>query len=199
LRRTLEFTLSDGDGGISDPTGRHILINRRPMARYDRAATAHDVPIVLPLARLLRNDADDDNDPVSIVELEGVSDEGSTLTATETNITYQPRPGFAGNDFFTYRIADGRGGEATGIVGVRVVADREIMVDDIVPSEPGVPAFARIVGAGRPGDLYVIYASTDYTAWTLVGSSEAGLDGLLLFLDHEVEAYPARFYRLETP
>jgi VCBS repeat-containing protein len=67
----------------------------------------------------------------------------SALNATDGSYTYQPSPGFAGRDYFTYRILDGSksGGYATTFINVVPLAV-SISINGLQPGDPGavIPA-----------------------------------------------------------
>jgi len=55
---------------------------------------------------------------------------------------------------------------------------------------------------GVPGAVYRIQATTNLSltnGWSVLGSSAAGLDGRLQYLDTNTSAHPARFYRSVIP
>jgi hypothetical protein len=49
--------------------------------------------------------------------------------------------------------------------------------------------------AGVPGTTYAIEASTDLVNWTVVGTAQAGPNGLFQFPDVNTGQYPQRYYR----
>ena len=58
------------------------------------------------------------------------------------------------------------------------------------------------LNGGIPGIVYRIQATTNLSlpnGWSVLGPMEAGLEGVLQFLDTNTSVYPARFYRSVTP
>ena len=91
--------------------------NEAPRASPDRATTAANTSAVIPV---LANDRDPDGDTLRIMGM-SVPGHGSLARAAGV-ITYTPAPGFAGDDAFTYRVGDGKGGTDRARVLVTVAA-----------------------------------------------------------------------------
>jgi hypothetical protein len=49
-----------------------------------------------------------------------------------------------------------------------------------------------------PGNTYHLQASTDLAQWIEISTTQAALDGTILFTDSDVAVYPVRFYRLSN-
>lgn len=87
-----------------------------PVAGADRAVTAQEVAVEIDV---LGNDSDVDLDPLSVASVSTPSaGNASTLGA---DVTYTPPAGFDGVADFSYTVADGHGGFATGVVEVLTV------------------------------------------------------------------------------
>ena len=88
--------------------------NQAPDAVDDLGGTNEDTPIAL--TNLLKNDADDDLDPLSVASIDGTATKGKVTLAGDT-VTYDPGSAFqslgggeGGTDSFTYTASDGKGG-----------------------------------------------------------------------------------------
>jgi hypothetical protein len=68
------------------------------------------------------NDTDADGDALIITTKTNGVHGTVVITGGGTGITYTPASGYTGTDSFTYTIADGNGGTATGTVSVTVNA-----------------------------------------------------------------------------
>ena len=113
------YTLGDGRGGTATATATVTVAgdNRPPQAADDMAATEPGVPVELDL---LANDNDPDGDPLSLVGLT-LPAHGSLAIEPGPTVTYVPAQGFAGEDAFTYTVADPDGATAVGEVRLQVL------------------------------------------------------------------------------
>lgn len=93
-------------------------LNDPPVALDDSAQTDEGVPVVI---TVLDNDSDVDGDQPSVTSASDPAS-GTTQVNPDGTITYTPDVDFHGSDSFTYNIADGNGGNATGTVSVTVSA-----------------------------------------------------------------------------
>ena len=66
---------------------------------------------------VLANDTDANGDPLSVSAV--TNGTKGTVVNNGTSVTYTPNAGTSGTDTFTYTVADGRGGLATGRPGSR--------------------------------------------------------------------------------
>ena len=115
---TVRYSVEDATG-LASRTASHTFtlaeVNDAPVALADAGRTNEDDAVVLNLAA---NDFDVDGDALSIARVFGGLGTVSVLSAT--SVEYVPPADFDGVDTFSYEIADGRGGTATGTVSVRV-------------------------------------------------------------------------------
>lgn len=111
--------------------------NRAPVATNDAVRTD---PGQAALVSVLANDSDPDGDALTVTSISSASHGTAILNANGT-VTYTPATGYTGTDSFTYIVADGRGGTATGTVNVTIAA--------IAPVQSSWPAevFAPYVDA----------------------------------------------------
>jgi outer membrane protein OmpA-like peptidoglycan-associated protein len=92
--------------------------NRAPVANDDEATTTLANPTIV---RVLLNDFDPDNDPLTVVSaLPGIR--GQTRVNPDGTVTYTPNVDWCGTDFFVYTIRDPAGLTATARAFVRRVA-----------------------------------------------------------------------------
>ncbi|WP_252228327.1 Ig-like domain-containing protein [Caldicoprobacter algeriensis] len=90
--------------------------NAAPVAADDTAKTDQGTSAII---KVLDNDSDPDNDTLTITNITQPKHGKAEINSNGT-ITYTPESGFSGDDFFTYTISDGKGGEATANVKVTV-------------------------------------------------------------------------------
>ena len=97
------------------------ITNHNPVAGAD---TGYSVvagnPLTIAIASLLANDTDPDGDALTITNVFGNSQANVSLDLVAGTVTFTPTTGFYGLAGFTYAIADGHGGTATGKVSVDV-------------------------------------------------------------------------------
>jgi hypothetical protein len=80
--------------------------NREPLALPDAFATLVDVPLAVDAPGLMANDFDPDGDALVVTSFTPPANGTLTRIVTTGAFTYEPNPGFAGSDAFTYRIRD---------------------------------------------------------------------------------------------
>ncbi|MDF1586449.1 Ig-like domain-containing protein [Marinimicrococcus flavescens] len=115
------YTVSDGKGGTSEATVTVTVDaapNQAPVAGNDRFYALQDKPLSASLASLLANDRDEDGDTLTITSVQDAV--SGTVELVDGKVVFTPEAGFAGEASFTYTVADGKGGEATGSVTVTV-------------------------------------------------------------------------------
>jgi P pilus assembly chaperone PapD len=140
------YVVGDEFGGETQGTVTLALSNFAPAAVAD-TANAHAAPV--PIA-VLANDTDADSDPLSITGFTqgqhgSVAQDGGVLI-------YTPGASFgaAAGDAFTYTIADGYGGTATGTVTINKVNTAPTAGNDAVIVRPGPITIAVL---GNDGDV----------------------------------------------
>jgi len=102
----------------------YIVPNVDPIAVRDRVTTLRNRPVNI---NVLANDYDPDGtiDPSSVTIVLTPRKGGNVFVNSNGIITYTPRIGYSGNDFFTYTITDNRGGVSNAaLVWVRVLRSR---------------------------------------------------------------------------
>jgi Bacterial Ig domain len=189
--RVLRLVVADGDGGVSEPAFRTVVLNHAPEATDDFLEVAADLSVPIPVEFLLENDTDVDGDEIALSAYSGVTANGGRVTLSGTTLTYRARAGFVGEDLFAYLIDDGRGGEAVGILTFRVYEQNKLVISVSAENDDA----ARMAMGGTPGRPYRIDYSTDLTTWTPLTTVTATAEGLVEILDIEARNQPQRFYR----
>lgn len=159
-----------------------LTFNQYPVANPDDLVIHRDQTAVLSQAKLLANDTDGDNDPISFTGVSPLSTNGGSVTVSNTFVIYQPMPGYEGPDQFTYTINDGRGGTATGTVNVLVTAEPVPPLNQLSPPAL-VGGVVNLRFAGIPGRSYLLYRSPDLSNWTVISTNTAPPYGLLDLTD----------------
>jgi len=113
------YQASDGRGGLTTQNiGVRVAANAAPVAYDDLTnATAFGTPIAI---RILANDTDADNDPLTATI--SIAPGAGTVQLQDGVATYTPRAGFSGYDEFTYTVADPWGYTASALVRVTISA-----------------------------------------------------------------------------
>ena len=133
---TFEYTVSDGKGETEVATVTIVIhgSNDLPGAADDTEITSKDAIVV---DNVLPNDSDPENDPLTVISVEGLSasvgDEitlasGATVTlAADGSYTFDPNgqyesllEGDRATETFVYSISDGNGGTATATVTILI-------------------------------------------------------------------------------
>lgn len=121
---TFVYRVIDGQGGMADATVTITVTsaNDDPAATDDLFVASEDATLTVSAANgVLRNDTDADGDSL-VVQTTPVTGVGhGTLTLqSDGSFVYVPQANFHGTDAFVYRINDGHGGVATGLVQISV-------------------------------------------------------------------------------
>jgi hypothetical protein len=100
---------------------------------------------------VLQNDRDPEDEPLEVIAVTKPSN--GTATFTPTGVTYQPDPGFVGDDQFTYTISDGEGEINATAIAFAVV--------DVTVVPAHIPYFAQKDKFTRPEDTVVTLTEAD--------------------------------------
>ncbi|MGV0853921.1 Ig-like domain-containing protein, partial [Mycolicibacterium phlei] len=121
-----------GTGSLTNPhTVRNITLtattenpeNTPPLPVADTATTKAGGPVTI---AVLANDADPDDDPLTVTAVSNVVGGTATINSDNT-ITYTPTAGFTGAGGFTYTVSDGIA-TTSAPVSVTVTADPTVFV-----------------------------------------------------------------------
>ena len=103
------YTIDDGNGE-SDTATVHVTVtnvNDPPVVAGEAYNINQDTPLNVAAPGLLANDSDIDGDTLHAVDYSGGATAHGTLAGNaDGSFTYNPNPGYAGADSFTYRVTD---------------------------------------------------------------------------------------------
>jgi hypothetical protein len=189
-------------GGCSDPAVETVravpaVPVHPPVAGDDVAGTVKDQPVLLPIVRLLANDTDPDDDPLTLSLPSAATSEGGVVARNGSHVQYTPPAGFTGPDTFTYQVADGWGGTDTATVTVTVRKPEGVGFNTI-SAVRDADGSVHLRMAGIPGRSYQVWFAPDVVAgpWTLLDTVVADLLGVVSYTDTSAVGVPVRFYRL---
>lgn len=171
---SFQFTVTDPRGMTSNPATVSITVNALPRATDDTANTDEDTSVVV---SVLANDNDPDLDPITITSVSSVSGWTTSINANGT-ITFNPKVDFAGSEFFTYTISDGRGGTGSAEVTINVLP-----VND--PPVANSESVSTDEDNAVPITLSAFDADLDPLTYTMLTMpSQGGLSGIEPFLTY---------------
>ena len=130
---TVDYVVSDGDGGSGDGTLTIIVANAAPDASPDTVATEADAGGSTTID-VLANDTDPNGDTLTITEVTRAA-HGSVVIAND-ELVYSYQDDFAGTDTFAYTIVDGHGGSSTADVAVTVTNTKPTASNDDAATDP---------------------------------------------------------------
>jgi len=88
----------------------------------DPLTTNEDVKLTISAAVLLGNDSDTDNDPLTILSITPTANTNGAVILNGNIIEFTPTSNYNGTATFSYTMGDGRGGEASAMVTLMIVA-----------------------------------------------------------------------------
>ncbi|WP_375058612.1 Ig-like domain-containing protein [Zobellella sp. DQSA1] len=154
-------------GGGGEPEAA----NQAPVAVNDSAGTLQDTAVTIPV---LANDWDPDGDKLSIIAVDSAVGQ---VAISGGSLVYTPPAGFSGTEVFGYRISDGRGGEASATVTVKVEASEDVSTnqapvavdDEVVLSSIQAVTIAVLANDHDPdGDAIQVTAVTQGSKGSVV-------------------------------
>ena len=112
----LIYNISDGNGGSASATVTVLVVdtNQLPLAQDDTASTNDLTAIMIDV---LANDSDIDDDTLN---LESASTSQGQVQVIDSQLQYNPEPGYVGNVRIEYVISDGQGGLGGGVVRIEI-------------------------------------------------------------------------------
>jgi len=197
---TVTVSVSDGSLTNSDSfvvTVTHV--NVPPAAGPDSIARYPESGVKVTIAALLANDSDSDGGTVVLTGVTSPTAGGGVVTVAVPWVKYTPAAGYTNADSFTYQIADGQGGVASGTVTVGLVVDQDPTLNVVVEALGG--GSFRIRGAGVPGRSYrVQYTESLITpAWQTLATRVGDGQGAMEYVDSPGTGAPVRHYRFVNP
>lgn len=157
------YTIADGQGGTATATVLVTVLgstNTPPVAVPDGATTGAGLPVAIPV---LANDGDADGDVLSVVSVtQGLN---GSVTTDGVSVSYVPNAGFSGLDSVTYTVSDGRGGSASALVTITVIAPANaapVATSDGATTDAGVrvPIAVLANDSDADGDPLAVVAVT---------------------------------------
>ncbi len=160
-----------------------ILVNDAPVAKEDSYVVDENSVLTVTAPGVLDNDFDVEGGSLTAV-LVALPGHGSIVLHTDGSFVYTPKAGFAGTDFFSYRVSDGAlfSVPATVSIGVNLVIREPVItwnppasivygtsLSDIQlnasANVPGVftydPPAGTILAVGNGQTLHALFAPTD--------------------------------------
>ena len=168
--------------------GENLLFtrtNHAPVAAADVAATFVNSPVVI---RVLANDSDIDENPLTVVSVTQGKN-GSTTINGGMSVTYRPNMNFIGTDSFVCTLSDGQGGFATNTVSVSVWPFKAVSIT----RPPDGTISVQFVGI--PSRSYWIQTSSNLVTWTNVALRTADANGGFTFQQNLGVQRPGSFFR----
>ncbi|MCU7893210.1 MAG: cadherin-like domain-containing protein [Candidatus Thiodiazotropha sp. (ex Ustalcina ferruginea)] len=128
---TLTATDTDNKKPKSCSATRTVTVggtNNPPVAQHDDYNTQQDTRLDIAAPGVLSNDNDPDGDPMSAELVDNVID-GTLNLSADGSFTYDPDPGFNGQDSFTYTANDVGGPSNVATVTLGVTAAGEVSIN----------------------------------------------------------------------
>ena len=176
---TFSYRVSDGTSTVEANVTVNVGVNQPPVAVADTSTTNEDAPVTIPVATLLANDTDGDQNTLAVTNVSNATN-GSVALANNV-VTFTPAPNFTGTATFAYVVSDGATG-TTGAVSVQVlpIADPPTGVADAftTPEDQALSIVAALLAANdtdADGDSLTVTAVSNATngAVALAGGSVA--------------------------
>jgi hypothetical protein len=197
---TFSYNVADGNGGTGTGTVTLTITPQpdAPEGSADAFTTPQNTSLVVALPGVLENDSDHDGDTLTVGTTPIVPPgNGTVFLGPLGSFTYTPSNGFSGTDSFTYRIDDGTGRTADGVVTITVsstITLSSLYFTDsgpfapfwaMTPSVPGLAAPVPDYDAdGDPGLSIKESSGSEFTldprrikAWTYTTSAPLVLNG----------------------
>jgi hypothetical protein len=122
---TFTYVVADSSGATASASVTITVtsVPNSPVAGSDAYLTPQDTSLTVAAPGVLANDGDADGDTLTVQTspVTGPAN-GSVILSPDGAFTYTPNSGFTGTDSFTYRIDDGTGRTADGVVTITVTS-----------------------------------------------------------------------------
>jgi VCBS repeat-containing protein len=118
------YTIDDGNGGSDTATVTVTVtsVNDLPVATADNYAMNQDTTLSVPAPGVLANDSDLEGPMQAVLNADAAH--GDLTLNADGSFTYEPDPGYAGTDSFTYHVYDGT--DSSNVVTVTInIADTQ--------------------------------------------------------------------------
>ncbi|KTD49410.1 structural toxin protein RtxA [Legionella rubrilucens] len=126
-------------------------LNVAPVANGDIVNAVEDTPLAIPVANLLGNDTDGNNDALTVQSVGNAAH--GTVALNDGVITYTPDSNYNGSDSFTYTISDGRGGTSQATVTVTVAAANDAPTGAVIISGEAIENQTLTADASAINDI----------------------------------------------
>jgi hypothetical protein len=172
-------------------------LNNPPIVGDDVGSHPQGEAVDILNAALLGNDFDIDRDKLRVHSVSAVSEAGGAVTVSSSNVHYAPPAGFAGTDWFSYRVADTGGDLATARVTMYVaplVTTQAINTIALIEQADGTILLRYRQNPGRTA--YIVEYTDDLAVddWQTLTVESAGADGVVEVLIDPSQS-PQGFYR----
>ena len=138
------FTVSADDmygSGSATVTIDVVAPNAPPVANADTATTAYVTAVTL---NVLANDSDPEGGALTLVSVSTPAHGQAVMNSGQ--VVYTPNAGFAGDENFTYVVADPEGNSSTGNITVTVTNNPPLAVDDQITTNPQTAVTIDVLG-----------------------------------------------------
>jgi len=115
------------DGTIWDQATIESNVNFLPTANPDSVSGDEDTDILILSPTLTANDTDQDNDPLTVVQVSNAVN-GTVALNLDGDVVFTSDQDFSGNAFFDYTMSDGRGGFDSSTATVNVINSNDAPV-----------------------------------------------------------------------
>jgi len=193
--RSVTLTLTSGGQSPCAPVNDSMTItfNSPPLAGNDAAWRAPGLPLQIPIAAVVANDSDPDQDAFQLSGVSAVTMNGVTLQTNASHILYPNGPN--ADDTFTYTIQDAHGGLATGTVFVMVSTN---VLGRVTRLQVGTGPAVTVSLAGVAGYPYQVQRATNvqFSGTWRVWNTNAPTNGVFQVFDDfgDLGAAPSEAY-----
>ena len=179
-------TTNAGGAGVS-----LTISNVVPFAANYSFTRASGLYLIIPVASLMASNTDANGDTLAFTGLpSSTSAQGATLSSSGSYVFYIPNSATNG-DTFSYRITNGFGLSATGVVTVLVVTPGGVLQSVVYTNGTAI-----VSAAGIPGLQYNLLRSTDLVTWTNLATVTAPSAGVFTYTDNPAPSTNA-YYELQ--
>lgn len=174
---TFSYVAVDTSGASATATVTITVtgVPNSPVAGGDAYVTPKDTPLSIGALGVLSNDGDLDGDSLT-VQTSPVSGpaNGVVLISSDGSFTYTPSSGFTGTDSFTYRVDDGTGLSADGVVTITVTSG-PVLTSTLYfqPSGPSIDVWDMTLAPAPPAPQLADFDGDGKAGMTIKNSDGA--------------------------